>query len=318
MESLTGPVPGVSFFSVIERIRIYNFRCLRMEEALPLRPLTVLVGPNDSGKSAFLYALASLARIHSVQPFDLWRQKENPTVEAMIDGNEYTLGMHVPELTPSGLYQLPSGGIPMESQGIQESAGIPALAGDGSNLAAVLDSVLRRDRKRFEEIVAAIAERVQGLEDIKIPTPQAAQRRIEFVIENGLTIPGSAASTGVRTIVFFVTLAYLPNPPKLILIEEPETGVHPKRLKDVVGLLRDVTEGKHGEPAQVVLTTHSPYLLDHVDLDRDQVLVFRRRNDGSRMPAAVDREGLRAFLNEFMLGEIWYNRGEEGLLKAKA
>jgi len=289
-----------------------------MEEALPLRPLTVLVGPNDSGKSAFLWALASLARIYDLQPFDSWRQKEKPTVEARVNGKSYTLGMIAPELQPSSLYQLPAGGIPMESPGVEESAGIPALARDGSNLPAVLDSVLRRDRKRFEEIVAAIAQRVQGLEDIKIPTPEAARRRIEFVIEKGLTIPGSAASTGVRTIVFFVTLAHLPNPPKLILIEEPETGVHPKRLEDVVGLLRDVTEGKHGDRAQVVLTTHSPYLLDHVDLDRDQVLVFRRRSDGSRTPVAVDREGLRTFLDEFMLGEIWYNRGEEGLLKAKA
>ena len=303
---------------MIESIRIYNFRCLRMEKAIALRPLTVLVGPNDSGKSAFLWALASLARISGLQPSDSWRQKEGPTIEARINGKSYTLGMVAPELQPSSLYQLPSAGVPMESSGVEESVGIPALARDGSNLPAILDSVLRTDRKRFEEIVAAIAERVQGFEDIKIPTPEASKRRIEFVIENGLTIPGSAASTGVRTIVFFVTLAHLPNPPKLILLEEPETGVHPKRLEDIVGLLRNVTEGRHGECAQVVLTTHSPYLLDHIDLDRDQVLVFRRRNDGSRAPAAVDREGLRAFLNEFMLGEIWFNRGEEGLLEAKA
>jgi predicted ATPase len=205
----------------------------------------------------------------------------------------------------------------MESSGVDERAGIPALSSDGSNLPAVLDSVLRRDRKRFEQIVAAVAERIQGLEDIKILTPAAAHGRIEFVIERGLTIPGSAASTGVRTVVFFVTLAFLPTPPKQILIEEPETGVHPKRLEDIVGLLRDVTEGKHGERSQVVLTTHSPYLLDHIDLERDQVLVFRRRKDGSRAPVAADREGLRKFLDEFMLGEIWYNRGEEGLLTAK-
>lgn len=303
---------------MIDSIRIYNFRCLRMEEALPLRPLTVLVGPNDSGKSAFLWALASLARIHSPQPIDHWRQKDAPSIEARVDGKNYTLGMDVPEVRPSGLYQLPSSGIPMESRGVEESEGIPALARDGSNLPAVLDSVLRRDRRRFDEIVAAIAQRVQGLEDIKIPTPAPGSRRIEFVIEKGLTIPGSAASTGVRTIVFFVTLAYLPNPPKLILIEEPETGVHPKCHLNIVELLRDVTEGKYGDRAQVVLTTHSPYLLDHVDLDRDQVLVFRRRDDGSRTPVAADREGLKTFLAEFMLGEIWYNRGEEGLLTAKA
>jgi len=83
-----------------------------------------------------------------------------------------------------------------------------------------------------------------------------------------------------------------------------------------VGLLRGLTKGEHGsEPVQVVLTTHSPYLLDSVRPDEDQVLVCRRNQDGSRSVDPVDEEKLRIFLDEFQLGEIWFNEGEEHLVE---
>jgi predicted ATP-dependent endonuclease of OLD family len=70
----------------------------------------------------------------------------------------------------------------------------------------------------------------------------------------------------------------------------------------------------HGDhAAQIILTTHSPHLLDYVDLTQDQVLVFHRNEDGSRGAQPVDAERLKTFLDEFMLGEVWYNEGEAGL-----
>ena len=122
------------------------------------------------------------------------------------------------------------------------------------------------------------------------------------------------ASAGVRLILFFIALAYHPSPPKIILLEEPENGLHPRRLQEVLGLLRKTTEGRHGgQAAQVILTTHSPYLLDSVDIEKDQVLVFRRNDDGTRTAEPVESGRLDPFLDEFMLGEVWYNQGEEGL-----
>ena len=124
------------------------------------------------------------------------------------------------------------------------------------------------------------------------------------------------ASAGVRLLLFFISLTYHPSPPKLILLEEPENGIHPRRLAEVIKLLRAITQGTHGgQQAQVVLTTHSPYLLDFVNLETDQVLVFRRNDDGTRSVEPVDAERLKLFLDEFQLGEVWYNEGEKGLVK---
>ena len=70
-----------------------------------------------------------------------------------------------------------------------------------------------------------------------------------------------------------------------------------------------------GKRVQVVMTTHSPYLLDHIKLPEDQVIVFRRDpSDGSRTATEADHNRLKPFLDQFMLGEVWFKQGEEGLL----
>ena len=205
----------------------------------------------------------------------------------------------------------------MSSQGVEDQPGsrAPHLNQTGSNLAAFLDYLLRKDRKRFDQIQDALKKRVPGLEEISIFTPNRETRSISLRIEGGFEIEGERLSTGVRMLFFFVALAYHPDPPAVVLLEEPENGVHPKRLEDIVDLLRGLTEGRiSGRPVQVILSTHSPYLLDHIRLPQDQVLVFQREPDGQRTAVEADQARLKAFLDEYMLGELWFNQGEEGLV----
>jgi predicted ATPase len=293
---------------VIARAKIENFRALKRVD-VELRPLTVLVGPNDSGKSSFLDAI-NLAPFRKTGRDDWWRGSLAPDVMLVPVGGGLFDGR-------VDLFKLLAQGIPMVSSSSVDdpTRRAPALHETGANLAGFLDYLLRNDRNRFDQIEAAIRRLVPGLEGIKITAPSADQRAIWLSIDKGFQIPGDRLSTGVRMLFFFVALAHHPDPPAVVLIEEPENGVHPKRLKDIVALLRSISEGKlSGTAAQVILTTHSPYLLDQIHLPDDQVLVFRREENGERTATAVDQERLKAFLDEFMLGEVWYNQGEEGLL----
>lgn len=311
---------------MLQKVGINNFRCLR-EVLVPLRPLTVLIGPNDCGKSAFLAALQTLATGADFEPYDQWRREsEAPiklhgvsgkvSIESISMPRKYHIEPNVPNpLKPVGFFLLPSSGIPMEGQGYADVGQPPAIGSNGEMIPALLDHLLRRDRNRFFAVVDTVRELLDGVEEVEIATPAPDRRGVELVIENGFRIPADKTSVGVRLVLFFVAMAYHPSPPNLILLEEPENGVHPKRLKDVVDLLREITQGKHGDhAAQVILTTHSPHLLDYVDLDQDQVLVFRRCDDGSRTAEPADAERLKTFLDEFMLGEVWYNEGEAGLV----
>ena len=313
---------------MLQNVEIKNFRCLR-NVIVPLRPLTVLIGPNDSGKSVFLRAIQHLGESIGYNDFDYWRLKREdaPRIIGHVDGvaqfasdPSVPLSVHPQSaqhlLESVQVYELPSSGVAMQSEGYPDDAGPPQMESSGRLTPALLDYLLRRDRKRFDAFVEAMRGLVPGLEEVEIATPDSKTRRIDLVIEEGLRIPAGQASAGLRLLLFFVSLAYHPSPPRLMLLEEPENGVHPKRLEDVIRLLREITQGKHGEhAAQVILTTHSPHLLDYVDPNQDQVLVFRRNDDGSRTAEPVDAERLKNFLDEFMLGEVWYNEGEAGLVR---
>lgn len=107
----------------------------------------------------------------------------------------------------------------------------------------------------------------------------------------------------------------------VLLVEHPECGVHPKAQKGVMDFYRELTT--RTLPIQVIMTTHSPYLLDYVNLETDQVLVFRADKDGNCFVDPVDRERVAPFLEEFtlagfMLGEVWFNRGENKLVSKDA
>lgn len=295
---------------MIEFVKISNFRGLR-EVSVRLRPLTVLVGPNDSGKSTFLEAVHLRVHHHGFTQSDSWRYgSETAAVDTLRDTNNTWEGT-------VDLFKLPSEGIPMQSAGTADTqrAGAPPLAANGANVAAFIDYLLRKDRQRFDSMQNSLRNLVPGFQEIRISTPSPEMRAISLSIEEGFEIPGNSLSTGVRMLLFFVALAHHPSPPDVALIDEPETGVHPKRLKDIVDLLRKLTQGElGGKKVQVILSTHSPYLLDHIRLPEDQVIVFARESDGRRTAKEVDGPRLKTFLDEFMLGEVWFNQGEEGLI----
>jgi hypothetical protein len=221
------------------------------------------------------------------------------------------------EIRPIERFRLPAFGVELACDGYNgpENESLP-LGEQGEKTAALLDYILRTDRRRFETFVENLKKLVPGLADVAIPTPTPNRRAVDFDFESGLKFDGRALSAGIRLCTFFAALAWHPRPPKTILIEEPENGVHPKRLGEIMGLLRGLSQGSFGEaPRQVILTTHSPYLLDHVNPLEGQVLVFRRENDGSCTAEPIDEGRIRNFLDDFMLGEIWTNEQEEGLVK---
>ena len=62
--------------------------------------------------------------------------------------------------------------------------------------------------------------------------------------------------------------------PTLIGFEEPENGIHPQRIELVADLL-----GTLSTTSQLIVTTHSPFLLDHVA--RESLLLVRRSGQGT-------------------------------------
>jgi predicted ATPase len=121
-------------------------------------------------------------------------------------------------------------------------------------------------------------------------------------------IPATDVSQGLLVYFAFLTIVHRDDAPAVLLVEEPENGVHPLRVHEIVTLLRTLTE----RGVQIILTTHSPDLLNACK--PEEVLVFRRPKPDSgteiqRLPRDFERRAMRS-----TMGEIWASSGEEGLL----
>ena len=98
---------------------------------------------------------------------------------------------------------------------------------------------------------------------------------MELGLREGTTlIPARVVSEGTLRILGLLALAGTKEPPALIGFEEPENGVHPRRLQLIAELLQ--TRADLGD-TQMIVTTHSPLL---VDLIPDQFLYVCHKHDG--------------------------------------
>ena len=102
-----------------------------------------------------------------------------------------------------------------------------------------------------------------------------------------------------------LVLAYL-----TILVEEPENGMHPKRLQEVLGILRELV--KEQSKTQVILTTHSPYVLDL--FEPEEVSLCQMGEDGAvSVHRLSESQKVKEQAKIFTLGEIWTAEGDEAL-----
>jgi predicted ATPase len=120
-------------------------------------------------------------------------------------------------------------------------------------------------------------------------------------------VPLSNASDGTLRVIALAAALY--GGARVVALEEPENCVHPRLLEALVDAMR-------GAPAQVVTTTHSPYLLDHVE--PEEVYVVSRvgfETKVRRLSETEEAKLVKRFLEEGgTLGEAWYS----GLLSEMA
>lgn len=198
----------------------------------------------------------------------------------------------------------------------------------GFGLALCLDDILGYDRDLFIQLENRFKRVFPNIKSIKLlpeqayltpaldPTqiPQfkrAAGKGVHFqFVGSDKLVPAAQASDGMLLILAYLTILSLPQPPRVILVEEPENGIHPKRLEEITHILRDLV-GEQGR-SQVVLTTHSPYLVDL--FGPEEVSLCRKGDDGAvTVQRLSNSRTVREQLDVFTLGEIWTAEGDDKL-----
>jgi predicted ATPase len=175
------------------------------------------------------------------------------------------------------------------------------LAKDGSNLADYLLSIRKLDQQAFDGIVETLQHVLPYAKDIQPALTSELERTVYLQLSEGdFKVPGWLLSTGTLRILAFLALFRHPTPPPLIVIEEIENGLDPRTLHLLVDEIRTLVESGR---SQVIVTTHSPYLLDLLDLSH---IVMVERIDGQpTFTRPGDQETLQRWAKDFSPGRLY-------------
>lgn len=325
----------------IKSIKFQNVKVLRNTE-LPLGRFTLLIGPNGSGKTTAMRALASFG--HGNWPWAggisvglegdprTWQASMELTWSGKFDEESLeniTSSIHrrkgLEHSRPGGMrgkfltsiqewlqrirfYSFDAAQIAMKSK-LQDQV---EIAESGAHLAVVLDRLRDNYPERFERINEAVANWLPEFDRILFDTPDEGNRCIALrTKKGGHKIGAIDLSQGTLIALALLTLAYLPQPPSLVLLEEPDRGLHPRLLRDVKDALYRLSfpeeSGEDREPVQVVATTHSPYFLDLFKDHPEQIIVAEKKGNEATFSKLVDRDDLEGLLDgESPLGDLWY------------
>jgi predicted ATPase len=295
---------------MIRSVHIQNFRCLR-DVKLDLEPLTVLVGPNASGKSTILRALDP----HDFCDDDRWQHQPGAAIALRFELADGTTAQASPvryqrlQLDPQKLRQ------PNLLQRADQ------LDSDGSNLANVFGTLSRTQKEAFSRQLCGL---VPMFVDIDTEPLAAGHHELRFQARWNPDVwyRPHEISDGTLLFVALLTLFYQAAEIDLVAIEEPERGLHPYLIGELIKLLRDRATGKIGpRPIQMVLATHSAGLLEHVRPEEARFL-DRSPGDGSVAVTRIDTTSTdwQAAFREYSgsLGSTWLAGGLGGVPGAVA
>lgn len=176
------------------------------------------------------------------------------------------------------------------------------LREDGSNLAAFLYRLRHTDQASYEMIVRTVRLVAPFFDDFVL-APQALNEdkiRLEWRHRGSdAYFDTSSLSDGSLRFMALATLLLQPADlqPSVILLDEPELGLHPYAITILCSLVKQCSVHK-----QLVLATQSPIVVDH--FEPEDVLVADRVGGRTEL-RRLDHGRLAKWLEDYSLGELW-------------
>ncbi len=171
---------------------------------------------------------------------------------------------------------------------------------DGSNVAAYLNEIRDLDLDAFDGILQSLSYVLPYAEDLQPKLTSELERSVYLNLkEADFEVPGWLLSSGTLRIVALLACLRHPQPPPLLVVEEIENGLDPRTLNLVVEEIRAAIEL---QKTQVLLTTHSPYLLDLLDLSH--LIIVDRKDDELRF-TRPDEKALESWAKDFSPGRLY-------------
>ena len=179
------------------------------------------------------------------------------------------------------------------------------LIRDGSNLASVLGQLSPAVKERIEEYLAAVVPGVSGVDPKRIEHMETLEFRQDVAgAKHPWRFRANNMSDGTLRVLGILVALFQENRDMqkrtlLVGIEEPEVALHPAAAGVLLDGLRDAAD-----KTQVIITSHSPDLLDDKHLEVESILAVEARA-GNTVVAGVHEAGRSALRNRlYTTGEL--------------
>lgn len=177
-----------------------------------------------------------------------------------------------------------------------------SLRADWSNLGAFLYYLRAKHETSYSLIVRSVQRVAPFFDDFQLEPRglDSADIRIEWRHKKSEQyFDASSLSDGTLRFIALATLLLQPERyrPSVILVDEPELGLHPYALEMLAALIRQASVS-----TQVIVSTQSSLFLDH--FQPEDVLVADLVESGTQL-TRLKPEQLKEWLEDYSLGQLW-------------
>ena len=168
---------------------------------------------------------------------------------------------------------------------------------DGSNIAAVLEKLEKNNELR-EQIIEWMSLIVPEMKKVSVKTQNIdSSKGLFFEEDSGNRFPAHMVSDGtIYALCLLVAVLTRVKQPGITIIEEPERGLHPKAISELIDFIREHASTHH----PIILTTHSESVVRSLELEE---LYFVSKSQGKTQIKDVRKSGVDK--NKIPLDTAW-------------
>lgn len=210
----------------------------------------------------------------------------------------------------SALYRFRADQVAASAYGDQPGI---SVAEDGAQTAVVLADLKLADDERFDRIEEALRRLVPSLDRLRIAPAMVKHRsdlspvrgsKVYFDFHGAKNVPGHHASQGTLVVLALLTVLHGPSRPSLILLDDFDHSLHPRAQMELARMIKELLALDEYKDTQIIVTTHSPFVLDEVS--PSDVIVFALRDDGTVAAKSLSEHPDAPRVNgSLKAGELW-------------
>lgn len=177
------------------------------------------------------------------------------------------------------------------------------LKEDGANLPAYLFYLQEKHPmsfKRIEKIVQSVVPFFERFDLAPLLVGQEERINLQWIEKEHpeTYFDAKHLSDGSLRFIALVTLLMQPNLPKVIIIDEPELGLHPTAINKLAGLIKSAAT----KDCQIIVSTQSVTLLNNFETED---IITVDKEDNQSVFKRLDNDILNHWINDYSIGELW-------------